>query len=58
MIRGMLQAQILPFRSVLGFSTTNTPYFCGAVGVIVGNVRYPLTTDELPRQPEEELYLT
>ena len=54
----MLQALILPFRSVLGFSAKNTPYFCGAVGVIVGNVRYPLTTDELPRQPEEERYLT
>ena len=54
----MLQTQILPFRSVFGFSAQNTPYFCGAVGVIVGNVRYPLTTDELPRQPEEVRYLT
>lgn len=58
MILEMFQAQILPFHSFTDFSNPNTLYFCGAVGVIGGNVRYPLTTVELPRQPEEDSYLT
>lgn len=33
-------------------------YFCGAAGGIIGNVYRPLTTDQLPQQPEEERYLT
>lgn len=28
-------------------------YFCGAAGGIIGNVYRPLTTDQLPQQPEE-----
>lgn len=32
-------------------------YFCGAAGGIAGNVYRPLTTRELPQQPEEGYYI-
>lgn len=52
-LQKLFQAHFFPFRQKMACYNFAALYFCGAAGGIVGNVFRPLTTNELPQQPEE-----